>query len=65
MRQAETRDQIRRLLEPVMSAAGLDLEDVDVLSGRPASTCSASSSTPTEARARRRCAGQHRGVRCA
>ncbi|HEY9349356.1 MAG TPA: ribosome maturation factor RimP [Acidothermales bacterium] len=33
MRQAETRDQIRRLLEPVMSAAGLDLEDVDV---RPA-----------------------------
>jgi ribosome maturation factor RimP len=33
MRQAETRDQIRRLLEPVTSAAGLDLEDVDV---RPA-----------------------------
>jgi ribosome maturation factor RimP len=33
MRQAETRDQIRRLLEPVMAAAGLDLEDVDV---RPA-----------------------------
>jgi ribosome maturation factor RimP len=33
MRQAETRDQIRRLLEPVMTAAGLDLEDVDV---RPA-----------------------------
>lgn len=33
MRQDETRDQIRRLLEPVMSAAGLDLEDVDV---RPA-----------------------------
>ena len=31
MRQAETRDQIRRLLEPVMTAAGLDLEDVDVL----------------------------------
>jgi ribosome maturation factor RimP len=32
MRQAD-RDQIRRLLEPVMTAAGLDLEDVDV---RPA-----------------------------
>jgi ribosome maturation factor RimP len=33
MRQAETRDQIRRLLEPVITAAGLDLEEVDV---RPA-----------------------------
>lgn len=29
MRQADP-DQIRRLLEPVMTAAGLDLEDVDV-----------------------------------
>ncbi len=33
MRQADIRDQIRRLLEPVMAAAGLDLEEIEV---RPA-----------------------------